>query len=54
LVDAVERRPHLPRPAAIEPFWRYDLRLLRVLALFEELARRDQLAYARAAPRRPA
>jgi phytoene synthase len=54
LVDAVEHRPHLPRPADVEAFWRYDLRLLRVLALFEDLARRDQLAYARAAPRRPA
>jgi hypothetical protein len=44
--------PHsLPGDAMID-WWRYDLRLLRVLALFEELSRRDRLAYARAAPRR--
>jgi hypothetical protein len=35
-------------PAA---WWRYDQRLLRILALFEELGHRDRLAYALATPR---
>jgi phytoene synthase len=52
LVTAVEHTPATTLPIA-EPWWRYDLRLLRVLALFEDLARRDRLAYAQAAANRP-
>jgi phytoene synthase len=52
LIDAVQR---LPQPAlqAMESWWRYDLRLMRVLDLFEALTRRDRLAYATATNRPP-
>jgi phytoene synthase len=47
LVDAVQRAPHA---VIVDPaWWRYDLQLVRVIALFEDLGRRDRLAYARAA-----
>lgn len=51
LVEAVQRMP-LPVAARVPAaWWRYDQRLLRVLALFEDLGHRDRLAYAAATPR---
>jgi phytoene synthase len=46
LVDAVQRMPAPVRPVLPAAWWRYDLRVLRVVALFEELTWREQLAFA--------
>jgi phytoene synthase len=46
LGEAVQRMPAPVRPPLPAAWWRYDLRLLRVVALFEELTRREQLAFA--------
>ncbi len=51
LVDAVQRMPHPVAARMPAAWWRYDQRLLRVLALFEDLGHRDRLAYAPASPR---
>jgi phytoene synthase len=52
LIEAVQRIPQPMHAGGAEGWWRYDLRLLRVLALFEDLTRRDRLAYVRAPARR--
>ena len=52
LVDAVQRMPHPVAARMPAAWWRYDQRLLRVVALFEDLGHRDRLAYAPATPRR--
>ena len=52
LVDAVQRMPHPVAARMPAAWWRYDQRLLRVVALFEDLGHRDRLAYAPATPNR--
>ena len=52
LVDAVQRMPHPVAARMPAAWWRYDQRLLRVLALFEDLGHRDRLAYAPVTPQR--
>jgi len=54
LVDAVQHMPHPVAARMPAAWWRYDQRLLRVLALFEDLGYRDRLAYAPVTPRRVA